>query len=256
MGVGSACHHARPAASAATDLIVAVARLPRAVVPGELHLVIHRGQSGQPVFLTDDDRRRYLDALRTAARETQTAIHAYALLPGEVRLLATPPTAGALATLMQAVGRRYVKGFNQAHGRTGTPWEGRFRSTVVEADTHFLACLRFVESSLPLGAEAAAADAAPSSSAAHHMGVRADPLITEHPAFWALGNTPFDREAGYRRLLDEPLPAMRHAEIADAGAKGWALGSTGFKERVADMTGRRATPAVRGRPRKNKSVPI
>jgi putative transposase len=227
-----------------------LARLPRPVLAGELHLVVHRGQSGQAVFLSDEDRARYLDALRAAARESSVAIHAYALLTNEVRLLLTPAADAALAGLMQSVGRRYVRLFNRTHGRSGTPWEGRFRSTLVEASGYFLPCLRFVEG-VAVAAPAAQEPAeAAWTSAAHHLGLRVDPLVQEHPAYWVLGNTPFEREAGYRRLIQQPLPAGELAEIAAAASKGWALGSGQFVDRIGDRTGRRVRPAARGRPRK------
>ncbi|MBS0447320.1 MAG: transposase [Proteobacteria bacterium] len=229
-----------------------MARLPRAVLAGELHLVIHRGQSGLPVFLDDDDRRRYLDALTTAARDHDVAVHAYALRPTQVRLLLTPSTGGALAGLMQSIGRRYVRGFNQAHGRTGTPWEGRFRSTVVEAARYFVPGLRFVEE-IGVGTEDAIDTTDPfASSAPHHLGLQPNPLITEHPGFWTLGNTPFEREAAYRTLHDMPLPPDERRRIADAALKGWALASDAYAAQAAEQAGRRTRPAARGRPRVHK----
>jgi putative transposase len=146
--------------------------------------------------------------------------------------------------MMQAIGRRYVRGFNLRHGRTGTPWEGRFRSTVVDASQHFLDCLRFVEGPPADGADARW------SSAAHHLGLRADPLIAEHPAFWSFGNTPFEREASYQRAMQGVLAPDDRARVADAVIKGWALGSSDFASRVSEQSGRRAHPVVRGRPRK------
>ncbi|HWI12301.1 MAG TPA: transposase, partial [Burkholderiaceae bacterium] len=114
-------------------------------MPGQAHVIIHRGHNGQTVFVDDRDRAGYLSSLRDAAGEAGVAIHGYGLLGHELRLLATPRDLAGLARMMQSVGRRFVRSFNQRHGRTGTPWEGRFRSTAIEAETHFLACLRFVE---------------------------------------------------------------------------------------------------------------
>ena len=229
-----------------------MARLPRIVLPGHPHVVIHRGHSSQAVFLDAADRALYLASLHESARTTGVAVHGYALLPTEIRLLITPKTTGGLAELMQSVGRRYVPAFNKKYGRTGSPWEGRFRSTVIEAERHFLACLRFVEAwgeGANVGTSGATHDG-PASSAAHHRGMRADPLVADHPAFWAFGNTPFEREAAYRRFV-ERLPAEGEvAAILLASRNGWVLGSPAFCEMVAVKTGRRPQPVRRGRPAK------
>lgn len=234
-----------------------MARLPRAVMPGHPHLLIHRGQNGQPVFRDPADRALYLTGLAEAARAARVAVHGYALLAGEVRLLATPETAGGLAQLMQALGRRYVPAFNKKYARTGTPWEGRFRSAVVEGGPHFLVCLRFVEaaseSSSP--AMALAVEATVQSSLAHHLGLRIDPLVVDNTTFWALGNTPFEREAAYRRFIEQAPAEVEVAAILLAVRNGWALGLPAFCATVARQTGRRVQAAPRGRPRKNPSTP-
>jgi len=226
-----------------------VARLPRLAVAGLPHLVVHRSLSGRSVFVDDEDRAVYRHALGLAAREAGVALHAYGLDAGEVRLLATPDSAAALGTMMQSVGRRYVRAFNLRHRRNGTPWDGRFRSTVVELEGRFLACLRFVElgdaDAIPVlsGDERSAGTSLP-----HHLGGRADPLVTEHGAYWALGNTPFEREAVYRRYLDRPAESGALQRIRDATLKGWALGSNGFVAGLAGVTSRRTQPLKRGRP--------
>jgi len=234
-----------------------MARLRRAVLPGQPHMIIHRGQSGQAVFSDAADRDHYLAGLRASATEARVAIHAYALLENEVRLLVTPSTVTGLADLMQAVGRQYVPAFNKKYGRSGSPWQGRFRSTVIEAANHFRACLRFVES----WGEVETADATRAlggavwSSAAHHLGTRVDPLISDHPAFWAFGNTPFEREAAYRHFVKQAPAEDEVAAILRAALNGWVLGSPEFVASVGRQTGRRPQPAQRGRPKKGAAVP-
>lgn len=227
-----------------------MARLPRLVIPGHPHVVIHRGHSGQAVLLDAADRALYLASLNESTGTAGVALHAYALLSTEIRLLVTPNTTDGLADLMQSIGRRYVPAFNKKYGRTGSPWEGRFRSTVIEAERHFLACLRFVEAwgeDVDLGAPSSTR-AVPGSSAAHHLGISADPLVADHPAFWALGNTPFEREAAYRRFAEQPPTEAEVAVILLAARNGWVLGSPAFCAMVAQKTGRRPQPARRGRP--------
>ena len=230
-----------------------MARLRRVVLPGQPHLIIQRGQSGRAVFAHATDRDRYLQALRAGALQSDVGIHAYALLDNEVRLLVTPATATGLADMMQSVGRRYGRAFNQIHGRNGTVWEGRFRSTVIEASTQFRACLRFVETSTS-GSGPAMHNKSAASSLGHHLGLRSDPWITEHPCYWAFGNTPFEREAAYRHFIEQAPAADDSSTIVAATINGWVLGSSEFVTHVGEATGRRPHPLARGRPRKRPAT--
>jgi putative transposase len=230
-----------------------VARLPRLVAPGLPHLIFHRGHNGQAVFVDDADRVAYLQGLAECAQEARVAVHGYGLLPGEVRLLATPADESGLAEMMQAVGRRYVRSFNLKHGRSSTPWEGRFRSTVIEPARYFMPALLVVEAGLAAGTPFASATQPPAwTSAAHHLGLRSDPIVTEHAVFWGLGNTPFEREAGYRAWFERGLARGEVDAVVDAATKGWALGGSDFVEQLGSATGRRARPLPRGRPAKGR----
>ena len=230
-----------------------MARLRRIVLPGQAHVIIHRGHNGQRVFVDERDRETYLASLREAAREARVAIHAYGLFGTEVRLLATPSDAAGLARMMQSVGRRFVRLFNLRHGRSGTPWEGRFRSAAIEARAHFLDCLRFVEEAGGGAPARGPGSEGVRSSAAHHLAGRDDGVVQAHPAYWALGNTPFEREAAYRQLASQPIPAPRLAAILHAAMHGWTLGSDAFAAQAADQAQRQARPSSPGRPRKSSN---
>ena len=235
-----------------------MARLRRIVLAGQPHLVIHRGNNGQAVFIDALDSECYLASLRECARAAGVGIHGYGLYTTEVRLLVTPDSPSGLARMMQGIGRQYVRVFNRRHSRSGTPWEGRFRSTVVEATGHFVACMRFVECGAEVGAMAfeSAVSGEPGlwSSAGHHLNGRTDASLTEHPAFWALGNTPFDRESAYRRAIAQPQDPQQLATILLAALNGWVLGSDAFADNAGAVAGRRPRPAPPGRPRKQRSV--
>lgn len=228
-----------------------MARLPRLLVPGHLHLLIQRSAGGVPVFKQDADFQLYLGALRDLAREHQVAIHAYALLPSQVLLLLTPAHAESLSRMMQAQGRRFGAAYNRAHGRSGVLWEGRFRATVVDDDAFGPQCVQFVEAApWREGCCAEAADY-PWSSAAHHLGRRHDPLITEHAMHWRLGNTPFEREALYRESQRQLQPESLRQRIEDAALKGWVLGAPAYVAELANLTPRRLTAQAQGRPRRS-----
>lgn len=228
-----------------------MARLPRLVVPEHPHHLVQRGNNGQEIFLNDEDRRDWLRLLGEAASTHGTAVHAYALLGDHYRLLVTPRDQQSLSATMQSLGRRYVSGFNRRHGRTGTLWEGRFRGAPVEARRHLLDCQRFIELCPVLaGTVGQAADFA-WSSASHHLGHRRDPIITDHPIYWALGNTPFERQAAYRVLLDQGLSAADISELERSARQGWPLGSGEFLKDLGAQTARPLQPRPRGRPRRS-----
>ena len=115
-----------------------MARLPRLSVPGLPHHVIQRGNNRQAVFLSDADRACFLNLLVDAAQAHGCALHAFVLLDNHFHLLLTPSAPDSLAKTLQALGRRYVRYFNDTHQRSGTLWEGRYRSTVLDAQTHLL----------------------------------------------------------------------------------------------------------------------
>lgn len=225
-----------------------MARLPRLVVPGLPHHVIQRGNDRQPIFRDDADRRRYVEILLDVARTHRVAIHAYVLMDNHVHLLASPETADGLSRTMQSLGRRYVGWFNARHQRTGTLWEGRFRAAVVDSERYLLACMRYIELNPVRAAIVTKAGDFPWSSAAHHLGQRQDPLITDHPLFWALGNTPFERELTWRSQLDQGMGKAETEKIAQSALKGWACGEADFVAWLQARSNRPAAPRSRGRP--------
>ena len=216
-----------------------MARLPRLVVAGQAHLIVQRGHSGTAVFADEVDRAAYLAALREAAAAERVQVHAYALLPTEVLLLVTPAERLALSRLMQALGRRYVAAHNRRHGRSGTLWDGRFRCGVVEPGATRLQALCLIDG--------AAADPG-ITSAAHRLGGPREGLLIDPPEYWQLGNTPFEREAAYRRLLDTGVAAAPAARLRSAALGGWAAGSADFRAGLAAATSRPTQPRPRGRP--------
>ncbi|MEO8151698.1 MAG: transposase [Rhizobacter sp.] len=227
-----------------------MARLPRLCVPGLPHLLVQLGHNQQPVFLDDIDRSLFLEWLQASALSCGVSVHAYSLRDSEVRLIATPSAADGLSHMMQALGRRYGSHFNRRHGRTGSLWEGRFRATVIEPERHLLACIRYVEQ-LPLSPDVGTGLGQLTwSSEAHHLGTKIDSLVSDHLVYWSLGNTPFEREARYRKISQQALTSVEVIAISNAVRKGWPLGSPEFLANLSAKTQRRLTPLSRGRPRK------
>ena len=228
-----------------------MARLPRLVVPHHLHHLVARGNNDQAVFLDEADYQGFLSALIEAARQHAVAIHAYVLLPNSLQLLVTPGDAMALGKMMQTIGRQYVPWFNSRHQRTGSLWEGRFRATVLEADAYFVPCAQLIEYQPIQAAVSMDMEFYRWSSHAHHTGARRQAWLSDHAAYWRLGNTPFEREAAYKQAcLTPPDPDFVQA-LDQATRKSWALGSDSFCAGLAKLTERRLKPAKRGRPLKN-----
>jgi len=225
-----------------------MARLPRLTVPGYPHHVIQRGNNRQPIFVTDADRRVLLSLWAEYAEKFQVAVHAYVLMSNHFHLLATPQTERGLPQMMQAVGRRYVRHFNTTHGRTGTLWEGRYRSTLVEEDRYLLTCMAYIDLNPVRAGMVERARDHVWSSHGHYIGLRQDRLITHHPLVWGLGNTPFSREAAYAELVQGGTSTEDAQALTDSTLKGWALGSADFLADLQRLTERRAARLSAGRP--------
>lgn len=180
-----------------------MARAARHAIAGLAYHVVQRGHNAQAVCVDDEDRRVFIDTLRDAARDHGLLVHAYVLLPNEVELVATPQRPESMAEAIQALGRRYVRWFNRRHGRSGTIWNGRYRSALIEPERYLLRCQRHVELAPVRAGLAVRPDAWTWSSHRHHIGWVVDPLVRPHPTLWTLGNTPFERESKYRELFDD-----------------------------------------------------
>ena len=220
-----------------------MARLRRLEWPGQAHYLIQRGHGAlgeRGVFADATDRSRFLTTLGDAARAEAVQVHAFALLPQELQLLATPTEAGALGRLMQALGRRYVSAYNRRHGHRGSLWEGRFRCAVVEPGATRLAVLQLVDGQ---------SNAPGLTSCGPRTGGARDPMLVDPPEWWALGNTPFEREAAYRARLAQGLPSSQALALRQAALGGWSAGSAAFAAQVAEATARPSQPRARGRPR-------
>ena len=122
-----------------------MARKPRFNLPGVPQHIVQRGNNREPCFYTSADYRRYLEMLREAASRNQVRIHGYVLMTNHVHLLATPDDAFGISHMMQDLGRKYVLYINRTHGRTGTLWEGRYKTSLVDSDDYLLSCMRYIE---------------------------------------------------------------------------------------------------------------
>jgi len=214
-----------------------------------LHL-IQRGNNRQACFFADEDYRFYLDWLTEHAGKTGCRVHAYVLMTNHVHLLISAERAEAPGALMKALGQRYVQYINRTYRRSGTLWEGRFRSCLIQEEAYLLACQRYIELN-PMRADMVAhpAEYRWSSYRANAQG-ETDALLAPHPLYTALGEDESARQAAYRELFRYQLDPGLVDDIRRATNGNYALGNARFAEQVAEALGRRVIPGTAGRPRK------
>ena len=226
-----------------------MARLPRLDLPQVPQHVIQRGNDRQPCFLADEDYSRYRQDLTEAAADCGCAVHAYVLMTNHVHLLVTGSERGTISRMMQRLGRRYVVYFNAQYGRTGTLWEGRFKSSLIDSHRYLLTCHRYIELN-PVRA-AMVADPAEyrwSSYRCNALG-RTDKLITPHPQYLALGADAGLRQSAYRALFKQALGDDELARIREHVQQQKALGSSRFQAEIEALLARKVAVRPRGRPR-------
>ena len=228
-----------------------MARLPRLYLPGCAQHVIQRGNNREACFYDEADYKAYLSFIKDAAAKYQVAIHAFVLMTNHVHLLATPSDELGNSRMMQALGRKYVRYFNFTYGRTGTLWEGRYKSTLVDADHYLLTVYRYIELN-PVRASmvAHASEYLWSSYQGNALGKPIE-LLTPHQIYRQLGKTDTEQQGAYRALFLGRMPERDLSTIREATNKSWALGDARFKAQIEATTGRRAMPLGRGGDRKS-----
>ncbi len=222
-----------------------MARHPRLILPGVALHVIQRGNNRGACFKDDSDYRMYLAHLRHLCGRYQCELHAYCLMTNHVHLLLTPTETGGCSPLMRDLGRSYVRHFNRRHDRTGTLWEGRFRSCIVESAAYVLACYRYIELNPVRAGIVSHPSAYPWSSHTVNSGMRADPMVLPHCEFTALAANSARRHVSYRALFEQSFDDALLKTIRTATNGGYPLGSDSFKSRLIAEPGRRTE---RGRP--------
>jgi putative transposase len=223
-----------------------MARWPRLSVPGLPLHITQRGNNRIATFADAADFAQYRTFLHHASTREECAIHAYALMTNHVHLLATSPNVGGASRMMQLIGRLYVRYFNERHRRSGTLWEGRFKSALVDSSAYFLACSRYIDLNPVRAGLVQTADAYEWSSYACLGEARADPLITRHPEYLALGQTAEQRSRVYRAMCGGTATTHARELIRHATHGGAALGTAAFQTQLADALQRRVTRLPHG----------
>ena len=210
--------------------------------------VIQRGHNRAATFFEATDYSFYLEQLAHHARRFDCALHAYCLMTNHVHLLLTPATAEACALMMKHLAQVYAQYVNRRYRRSGTLWEGRFRSCLVDSEAYLLACACYIELNPVRASMVRHPRDYPWSSYRANAEGRAEARLTPHPSYLALARSPANQREAYREFFRAGLADEMLEEIRLATNGGFALGNRRFQEEVAAMLGRRVTRGTPGRP--------
>lgn len=222
-------------------------RRPRILLADHPLHIVQRGINREPCFFAEEDFQCYLHWLEEAARASGCAIHGYVLMTNHVHLLLTPGVPGAPARLMQSVGRRYVQYINRFYRRSGSLWEGRYKSSVVQAEDYLLACMRYIElNPVRAGMVSDPGQYRWSSYRSNGLG-QAHGHLMPHSLYRELATDSAQRQAAYRALFRPQLDDEAAGDIREALRLGMPLGSERFAEAICARLGMRRNSGRRGR---------
>ena len=209
-----------------------MARKPRVDLCGYTYHVTQRGNNRDACFFAEEDYRFYRDCIKQSSDKYAVAVHAYVLMTNHVHLLVTTKLNGDLSRFMQHIGRRYVRYVNVTYKRTGTLWEGRFKSSVVDVEHYLLACYRYIELNPVRAGMTERPSEYPWSSARWHGFGLDDEIVKDHPIYDALGSTKEARAFAYRELFRTQMDEDLIHEMGETFSQEKLLGGSRFLAQV------------------------
>ncbi len=226
-------------------------RIGRIVLADYPHQVVQRGHNRQVVFAAVADFERYLNDLAELKQAFGIKVYAYCLMPNHVHLLVGPrDTASALGLFMKALAGRATRYRNKIEGRSGTLWESRYKSSLVQKETYLLACCRYIELNPVRARMVSACEDYPWSSARERLGLAEAGLLDWAPSYRVLGDIEMERRRRWREFLRESIPDGEWTLIRDALQRGQLTGTARFVDEIERIAGQRIELRSRGRPRK------
>ena len=223
-------------------------RKPRFFLPDIPVHIVQRGHSREPVFFENDDYSAYLHWVEEAAERHECEIHAYVLMTNHAHLLVTPRDKKSVSLLMQHIGRRYTPYVNHTYGTSGSIWEGRFKSSLIQDEKYLLTCMRYIELN-PVRANMVT-NPAQYRWCSYRCNAQAkdNNLITPHPLYQQLGRTTLERCEAYKALFKAHLDPEDLKDIRASLQTGTPLGNEYFKEKIEKKLKTKVGQARRGRP--------
>jgi len=206
--------------------------MPRVTYPGIPHHVIQRGNNRSAIFFDNCDYHSYLKWLSESMKKYGCRLHAYVLMTNHVHLLMTPESESSISQTLQSLGRRYVRYINGVYGRTGTLWEGRYKSSIVQTEQYLLACYRYIELNPVRACMVVHPGEYRWSSYAHNGLGRSDPFIEEHDVYIQLGSSCSERCEMYRSHISGGLDDTLLTNIRESINRNQVIGNDRFKEEI------------------------
>ena len=229
-----------------------MARLSRIVVPNQPLHIMHRGNNRQDIFKSEDDLIRIRKDIKHSLSKAGCYLHAYVVMTNHLHLLITPKNKEQLAKFMQSMANRYVRYYNAKHQRTGTIWEGRFKSCLVDSEHYLFALYKYIEMN-PIKANMVEDIANYRCSSYRHNALgETDELITEHDLYKELGATVEQRYEQYKKIFDELDISRQQDQITKATLAGEVYGSNGFHNKISGLISRATKLTTHGGDRKSE----
>lgn len=228
-------------------------RSARIVLPNTPHHIVQRGHNRQTVFVSDDDYNYYRENLVFFKREFGCKIYAYCLMTNHVHLIVDPGNnPESLSLLMKRVAGRQTRYVNKLEKRSGSLWEGRFKSSIIAAAEYLPACCRYIElNPVRAGMVEEPSEYRWSSYNRTAKGSK-DAVVDLSRSYRSLGKTARTRQEVWREYVYGTLPAYELELIRTAIQRGQVTGSDKFRREISDKLGIRLSNKGPGRPRKIK----
>ena len=230
-----------------------MARLPRIVLPEYPLHIMHRGNNRQDIFESEDDMVKMKEDIAVSLKKSTCDLHAYVIMSNHIHLLVTPKNKNELGKFMQSMANRYVRYFNAMRKRTGTIWEGRFKSCLVDSDHYLFSLYKYIEMNpVKAGIVENVADYLWSSYHHNALGL-ADELITEHDLFKGLSRDQKQRHICYRKMFEDHNILKHEQLISNATFRGEVLGNESFHQKIGKLVSRSTRLGSHGGDRKSEA---
>lgn len=230
-------------------------RMGRVVLPNYPHHIVQRGHNRQVVFVCAEDFQRYLSDMGELKEAFHIKLYAWCLMTNHVHLLVCPESAAGLGQFMKSLAARATRYRNRLEGRSGTLWEGRYKSSIVDSEAYLLACCRYIELNPVRARMVAHAQDYPWSSFGSRMQLKPDSqLLDGHPCYDALAPTDVERRERYEQFVNAGIPESELRLIRDAVNRSQLTGGARFVDEIEQITGARLEMRGQGRPKKARLI--
>jgi putative transposase len=224
-------------------------------VPGLPYHLVQRGNNREACFLETETYQFYLELWKEASRRYGVEVHAYCLMTNHIHFLATPGRSSAISDTLKVVGSRYAQYVNRRYRRTGTLWEGRHRSSLIQSERYLLSCYRYIE----LNPVRAGMVERPEEYRWSSYGVNAwgdESWLTPHEEYVRLGDSREARCHAYRELFKHQLSEADLHAIRKAAHYCQPVGDDRFRQQIEERYGLKLGQMKRGRPKKRSETLI